>query len=557
MPEMVRQAQRNYYIAKLSWRRLSYIALILAILIRSATEIRMPDLISDKLWQLTSVKNLANGKGISITKANAHDLATFQDIPLADWPPGFALFVIGFYKAGISLLSASLIVEVLLGVLPFMFAWIYMCRHLQAYLHPAFPSLILMYWAFAYMPFESFFTGDLIGLSLCTLALAMLLHATTLQQSKPATGAYLFSILLGIVSFLLPSFKFLYYPMALVFPGLWVVWALSRKPIRLRLPLIAVATSTVLITAQLLYQHYIANAINYLDVDHPGEYSSLFYNHLLKFDNILAKAFIDPFLIQRFVGTPIANLAELIITLLVAGILFCLLIYKRSTILRWKWFTNRLSFFALCSVLLGLVNILPLVGLSLRYPQQITEWTYDGLWTYVQEIRYYGFTLSLIVFWVFFIAFGNNRLPSFVKASARTLLAASFVFSLVPWTYAAYKYPVHHTFANRMRYLEINPAHVELVKELVNSPAEPVVFYTPHQNNSFGLLFYIEGAAVLAKDSLKEPLYASSPVTLLVEVPMADTPQARHLTEFCSRNSSVVVARLHDLRSEIHQIRLR
>jgi hypothetical protein len=351
-------------------------------------------------------------------------------------------------------------------------------------------------------------------------------------------------------------FKFLYYPIAFVFPALWLIWVFVTRSQQLRYPITSLLSATIAIVLLLLYQQYIAKDLYYVSTYHPEKQFTLFWENLLKFDNLFVKAFINPFLIKRFSNQTIACLSEYTFSLSVLFVLSSSILYYIRKYPKYIIKGNSISFMGLITIAVCLANVGPLLVLSLKYPQVVASWTPDRLWTYVQETRYYTITLLLVVYWVAIIAFSKSQISLYIRVPALLILFTSFMLSLVPWLNTTLKYPVHKPLENSLKYMEIDYSRPQVVNSLVKKEVNPVIFYSPSEQISLSQFFYLEGAAILEKNNLAEPLFASEPVTLLVEVPKKGSPEAEETLEFCKRYSSTIVATLPDLKSEIHRISL-
>ena len=132
-------------IAKLPWPLLNRLAFGLAVLLRWAHELAMPQLTRDMQTQTESAVNLLRGHGVSLARANWQDLSTPIFEPLNLWPPGYAWLMAGLLRVSPSVLLATQVMH-WAGLLGLLTAWWYLLRPLRPTLVPWAPAAFFLFW---------------------------------------------------------------------------------------------------------------------------------------------------------------------------------------------------------------------------------------------------------------------------------------------------------------------------------------------------------------------------------------------------------------------------
>ena len=193
------------------------------------------------------------------------------------------------------------------------------------------------------------------------------------------------------------------------------------------------------------------------------------------------------------------------------------------------------------------------------YPLSV-EWTPDNLWTYVQETRYFAPTLTFIILFVFTVAFQNGqRIPRLIRFLAGGTLVLGFSFSLATYTYYLMRYSWLEPATNMRQFYHLSqdlPTFLEQYE--VPEVAEPVVFVSDNKDYTIDLLFAIEGAALLAGDSLMSHSPKSTgPVRLLIAVDQQKNDYLNQkLHEFSLRHGGRLVSVIEDVNKEIWEIKV-
>ncbi|UOQ73081.1 hypothetical protein [Hymenobacter cellulosilyticus] len=131
---------------KASWSFLNRLAFGLAVLLRWAHELAMPQLTRDMQTQTESAVNLLRGRGVSLARVNWQDLAQPIFEPLNLWPPGYAWLMALLLRLSPSVLLATQIMH-WAGLLGLLLAWWHLLKPLRNSLVPWAPAAFFLFWA--------------------------------------------------------------------------------------------------------------------------------------------------------------------------------------------------------------------------------------------------------------------------------------------------------------------------------------------------------------------------------------------------------------------------
>ena len=195
----------------------------MALLIRAHATMMLPDLPPDKLRQLATARQWAEGKGVSLAYAQTDDLASFRYVPVGVWPPGYAVLAGTFLKLGLDYVKASLLAD-LVGILFFFLGLFFIAKLLQPYLSPPFSVGLFLYFSVAYSPFRLIFSTDLLSLGFFISAFALMLYLIQNAAKLPKKQVYLLALVMAALAFLPSFFRFSYYPLSFALPSLMLLY---------------------------------------------------------------------------------------------------------------------------------------------------------------------------------------------------------------------------------------------------------------------------------------------------------------------------------------------
>lgn len=533
-----------------------YGAFVIAIILRLHMEFMLPDMLFDKMYQLTTARHLSQGNGISFALANSENLSKFDYRLISVWPPGYALVVAPLLYAGVDFFTAALLID-FLGIFIF-FSALYMLLHLlRPYLKLSILPFIPLYLAVAYSPFRLIASTDLLSLAFFLLSWALLFCIIKENKSIAGVGNGMVA-LFGVSSFVCSFFRFAYYPLSLLLPTLLVMYAIRHDRTKLKQGILAFTITLALISIQLFYQSLAADNINFLDQYYPEPQPRLYFEHLLKFDSVFVNSFFHDFILKKVLKGDLMMVFNLFFTTLMAFLLWAGM--EQNIILSIKISNKRkdklISTFFLFSLIFIITIIVFLTFLSLRYPLDIAR-----NWTFVQESRYFAPVYLLIFLLLSLIVFGKgNEMPKKLRLLGSGVLASSFLFSLYFWLYAITKYPVFDGRLNMQSYYHFSH---ELPRFLDNYPIlespTPIVFSANEMYSPLSFFLSMEGAAQLPSDSLlnNDFLKSSAPANLLIVVDKAKGDSINvALENYAKLHGGRKLASLQDVQTDIWEIKV-
>jgi hypothetical protein len=545
--------------SRLSWDKVSFLAFVVALVVRAHATLMLPDLPPDKLRQLSTARQWAEGNGVTMAYAHTDDLANFNFVPVGVWPPGYAILVGTLLKLNVDYVEAAIIAD-LVGVSSFFFGLFLLVRIFKPYVNPFFSILLFIYFSVAYSPFRLIFSTDLLSLGFFVSSFALMLHMIVKAPDMSSVKKYFLAFVVAVLAFLCSFFRFSYYPLSFAIPFIMLLYGMLKVNALRKPALLSFGALILFIFLLLSYQKLVANNLNYLTDYHPEQFNHFQFQNLIKFDPVLANAFLPVFQLKKVLGYRIALGMVLFISGFVAVAIFQGPIAVLVNQLRRKAIEiSPISVFYSTGLILCAVNIFFITVLSLRFHPLPVEWTSDGLWTYVQETRYFAPTLTFIILFVLTIAFYSLIGNKIISTLAKAILFLAFSFSTVTYIYYLKKYSWLDPSTNMRQFYHLSQDLPAFLKRYnIQEAPEPVVFVSNNQEYTIDLLFSIEGAALLDGTRLiKTPVRTSAPVRLLIAV---DQHRKNHvdqkLYEFSVKHGAQLISVIDDINTEVWELKV-
>lgn len=544
------------FVEDVKGNKLIYGAFAIAIILRLHMEFMLPDMLFDKMYQLTTARHLSQGNGISLALANSENLSEVHYSLISVWPPGYALVVAPLLYAGVDFFTAALLID-FLGIFIFFFALYVLLNLLRPYLKLSILPFIPLYLAVAYSPFRLIASTDLLSLASFMLSWALLFYILKENKSSAEVG-YGMAALFGASSFVCSFFRFAYYPLSLLLPTLLVIYALMHDTTKLKQGILAFTITLALISIQLSYQFLAADNINFLDQYYPEPQPRLYFEHLLKFDPVFVNSFFHDFVLKKVLKGNLMMVFNLFFSALMAVLLWVGI--KKNIMMSIKISNERKGKFVgtifLFSLMVITTVIVFLTYLSLRYPLQLA-----GNWTFVQEPRYFAPVYLLIFLLLSLIVFGKgNKMPEKLRLLGCGVLASSLLFSLYFWLYAVTKYSLIDGRSNMRSYYHFSHEFPRFLKNypILESPI-PIVFSANEMYSPLSFFLSMEGAARLPGDSLlaNDSLKSSAPANLLIVVDKAKGDSINvALENYAKLHGGRKLTSLQDVQTDIWEIKV-
>ncbi len=389
------------------------------------------DLGRDKRYQMVGAGNLAEGNGLSHCITFADDIANVSCRELTWWSAGYPLVVAGIYKLTNNLVTADFVL-LLLGSLAFLFAsfrffslWIDFKTDYWIF------ALFLVFAGFSFTPFHYLgTTTDLLGTVFVILTISEASHGF---RDGKASGF----VLAGAAAFAAVFFKFSFLPLVAIVPaGLGSLAILRREiePLRFALYFFAPLTAGFVILYVTLPNHVLPPGgvwiqgwhwHNLLAQDAFGTRSLFFIDFLFRrIDRSTTFGVIVIGLIQVFSITVLGGVGYLSTRFVTK--------HFRSTILDGRTLSALLGVFAVATI------VVYLAWLSIRLPTFFHPLYIP--WTFVQETRYYGPAMVLLIYAVFILPLYLVRRGSVLRIGSVGLVLAVCCYAAAFWSYKNFDY---------------------------------------------------------------------------------------------------------------------
>ncbi len=390
------------------------------------------DLGRDKRYQMIAAGNLAEGKGLSHCITFADDISKASCQELTWWSAGYPIVLAGIYKLTDDLVTADFVL-LILGSLGFLlvslrFFSIWVDFETEYWI----VALFLVFTAFSFTPFN--YLGTTTDL-LSTVFLIFTITESAVGFRDRRSSKFLIA---GAAAFAAVFFKFSFFPLLIVVPvGLGLLALLRRDGAPLKYAAVYLASLCA------------AFAILYLALPNyilpPGGIMTpgWRWNNLLAQDPFGARAlfFLD-FLFRRIdtttsIGSAVYGLIQIFSIAVVVGFGYIAARYASKHFRSSENDRGRTL-----SALLSILTVVLLVGylcwLSIR-----VQTVYHPLyipWTFVQETRYYGPAMVLLLYGVFIAPRYLRSRGHLLKMGSLALAVAVCSFAVAFWGYKNYDY---------------------------------------------------------------------------------------------------------------------
>lgn len=369
---------------------------------------------ADRSHQMLATHSFVTGHGISKAYSLPANLSETIYEPLVNWPPGYSLILSPFYLLfNHNYIVAGLILDIFCGV-----ALILITRSILKTLStPVYQvNLFTLLSSFILYSFYIKSSSDAIAITFFLTALYFslaLLKTPNHRWLQKTTGI---SFCLAICA----SMKFLYMPVIFIIPIFLIIkgFSESNKIIR-KAGSVSLLIITISLISLIAYQKIISGSATHIAQTKYG----FFTENLLSVYPAIPASFINPETIGQALRQPSGEGSSIyLIYQWINFLLFIILIpfglwitYKKG--LKNKPVTS--SFFYLVFSLASAITLL-LSVLSIIFAKEF------GIWTYVQEARYYGLMtilLQLSVFVIFQYYYRiNNKLIKYLAYFSLLLL---------------------------------------------------------------------------------------------------------------------------------------
>ena len=368
----------------LSGKTATVIILLLAIAGRIIQLIFLFNIRADRSHQMLATHSFVTGHGISKAFTLPSNLSETIYVPLVNWPPGYSLLLSPFYILfNHNYIVAGLILDILSAI-----ALIYISRKILKALNiPVYQ--VNLFTLLSGFTLYSFF----IKTSSDSIAIAFYLGALyiTLQLLKTKSLTWLQkSISLSIFLIASASMKFLYMPLIVIVPVFLILQGLANSNLILRKAgIVSLFIIGAGLASLIFYQKSISGAPAYIAQTEKG----IFTENLRSAYPVFPAFFLSPETTGMLLRQPYESRDFIYSSFQYMYVLFLLTIIPFGF-----WTIYKLGFrnkseatnFFYILFFLFLATIILLSVLSLKYAKEF------GIWTYIQEARYYGLITILL-----------------------------------------------------------------------------------------------------------------------------------------------------------------
>ena len=373
----------------------------------------------DKRYQMTAAANLVAGKGISHCKTFPDDIAKVSCEELTWWSAGYPVVIAGLYKLTDDLITSDFIL-IVFGLVLFLFASF---RFFSLWFENPFENwsfgAFLLFAGLSFTPFNYFSTNDLVSTSF----LLVVLSEASIGFRDRRNAAF---VIAGSAAFAAAFFKFSFYPFLAVVPAALFLLSILRRELAPTRYIIY-----FLLPISIGFLALLAFFPNHVTPP-SGEWTQgwNWYN-LGSQDPFAAKAlfFID-FLLRRL--DPGTTNGFTLLGLIQA---FSILLVGSAACIAGRYVYLNLDSEReggrTLSALIGIITVATVVVYLMWLSVRVATFYHPiyQAWTFVQETRYYGPAMVLILFTLFIF-------PNFIRTERRMLRLASIGLVLAMTLYA-------------------------------------------------------------------------------------------------------------------------
>src|SRR5215204_95735 len=371
----------------LSSKKIGIAIIALAVIVRLIHTTYFFNIGTDRSFQFLAAYNLLEGHGISLAHINPGDLSNPVYQPLINWPPGYSVLLVLFYILfGNNYLAAGFAICIIAVI-----AFIIISRRILTLLGvPIFivnSYTLLNAFLISYFSFLDNTDGIAITFFLIAFNYILLLHQTKKNWLKN-------SFYIAACLFFCTTLKYLFIPVAFIPPiFLLIQGIINENAIFKKAGLLCLTILIISVGLLLLYQKHLSGSFGYISEPVRGFYPE----HLLRFYPMVPASFISLNTLQKIVGFQSTNYSGYLrffqcIHLIIFISLFIVFIKdfgKRSL----RNLNTTIAFFYISFLIwLTITALLSALSLTVEAEKVIS----GGIWTYVQDARYFGLVIVLL-----------------------------------------------------------------------------------------------------------------------------------------------------------------
>ena len=415
------------------------LALFVALIFRSGTELMFPKFVSDYSLQIEAARNFMDGNGFTFGRANPDNLSEIRFSTLSAWPVGYPMLLVPFYALTGSSLGAQLGLQAF-AALCFVVFFHLLLRYFRV--PDKVHTLALLFVAITPTPFFYLGPSDLIS---AALFLGMTLF---FLKSADNPGKLIWPVLIGFFAFLSAVTRYACIPNIVIFPllfGLGFLFLRNKK--WLFNAFLTFFLSGVLTLAFFFYFPIASSRTGFLN---NLLELNLFWKHLLWFDPFPVHAVF----FSRPIEYRLPDVALLLkgyrLTIFLFGALIfvavSLQLFRKSGI---KTFLPKINpgitrggWLLLVLLMSTLVISSFLILQSLTTPPESNSFGPSWMppfWTFVYSTRYFVIPMVLILF-VFFVEWGFDKLGKWSRSLINFFFRLSMIWSLGDFFFINYQF---------------------------------------------------------------------------------------------------------------------
>ncbi len=393
----------------------------------------------DTKLQLNYAENFLAGKSLSVTKYFAADL----DKPVNDayqfFPPGFSFSIIPFLKLFNGDEFKAVLAFDIIAAIIFIISVRVLCKKIGL---PVWINNILTLIAGCsqYSFFMSFSSTDTISISLVLFSLSMMIEFVNNKKSLPLVQVILCGLLFSLPAF----FRYMYLPIAVIFPLFILFAGILAKNRQLKTNGFWLILSTAFFLV-LPFAIASANSDNVIHVANSKQ--GIFFDHLSHWYPFLPASLINiDFIIQQIDAITGAGYSKIFLLMeIINVVLFFLLLFLFFRYLinnRKNKSISRPFIFIVGGAIISIIIILMLGYLSLTSESE--DWN-GYKWTYVHDWRYFAFFCVFIpVLFFTVVNFYSSRLKKRMIKILAFAFACCFAVEVLHGIYYNIKIVTHH-----------------------------------------------------------------------------------------------------------------
>ncbi|MEO5946443.1 MAG: hypothetical protein ABIP79_06470 [Chitinophagaceae bacterium] len=362
--------------------------ILLAIAVRIVLQIHFLDLDNDKSYQIQASKNLLLGHGVSLLQVYAENLFTPTYVPLTMWPPGYSFILSPFLLiCKNNYVLATIIVDILTCILFILYSRKILQRlKFQQWII----NIYIIFIGFFQYSFCSDSSTDFLTLTLFLIATERFLKIVVHPH-------FSFKLIICFIFFLFLCVSLRYQYIPVIFcPSLLLIilGKKERNSLFLKNGVYVFVGTAILIITLLFYQYQINGEAVFI----PRGEVNFSLNNIKVLHPFLFSAFLNmDFLsiqMMKMTGYSYETVLTIIFVIHFLALLFISFIAIRYIILHGYNTSSLLKKYILLCVSVSTITLLLLLVFSLGYTTISNNKV--GIWTYVQEGRYFALPIFFL-----------------------------------------------------------------------------------------------------------------------------------------------------------------